>query len=386
MSVATSADEKRVDLVFEGGGVKGIGLAGAFCHLDAEGYRPQRVAGTSAGAITAALVAAGYGRDELEPLVLEELKYKKFEDGAGGLIGAGLQLLRHKGLHPGNYFEGWMRERLEATGFTRFGQLKMPPADGEDPAAGAQYRLQVIASDLTHGRMLVLPRDAREHLNVDPDELEIARAVRMSMSIPLFFNPVVYQDPRNANDKHVIVDGGILSNFPVWLFDCPPDHPPRWPTFGLLLVAPDDHDPLVAGPAQASQPGGRNSLFSFLRSIGRTMMEAHDRLYVEQANFARTIPIDTLGVSTTQFSIDDDAHLKQRLFQSGRDAAAQFLETWDFDAYVKTFRDRPQSTRRERIVEAMADHAAAQASGLRSRRPARSSSSATASSSPPTAP
>jgi predicted acylesterase/phospholipase RssA len=45
MSVATSADKRRVDLVFEGGGVKGIGLAGAFCHLDAEGYQPQRVGG-----------------------------------------------------------------------------------------------------------------------------------------------------------------------------------------------------------------------------------------------------------------------------------------------------------------------------------------------------
>jgi len=50
------------------------------------------------------------------------------------------------------------------------------------------------------------------------------------------------------------------------------------------------------------------------------MMEAHDRLYVEQANYARTIPIDTLGVQTTQFSIDDDPELKRQLFQSGRDA------------------------------------------------------------------
>jgi NTE family protein len=127
-------------------------------------------------------------------------------------------------------------------------------------------------------------------------------------------------------------------------------------------------------------------LLSFLRSIGRTMMEAHDRLYGEQANFARTIPIDTLGVGTTQFSIDDHADLKQRLLDSGRDAAAEFLKTWDFDAYVKTFRAGPQTTRRERIAEAMADHTEAHAPALRSRRPARSSSSATASSSPSTAP
>jgi NTE family protein len=48
------------DLVCEGGGVKGVGLAGAFSVLEEHGFRPQNVAGTSAGAITAALIAAGY--------------------------------------------------------------------------------------------------------------------------------------------------------------------------------------------------------------------------------------------------------------------------------------------------------------------------------------
>ena len=69
--------------------------------------------------------------------------------------------------------------------------------------------------------MLVLPRDAREYLGIDPDELEIARAVRMSMSIPMFFDPVVHRNPTDTSDEHVIVDGGLLSNFPIWLFDSP---------------------------------------------------------------------------------------------------------------------------------------------------------------------
>ena len=87
------------------------------------------------------------------------------------------------------------------------------------------------------------------------------------------------------------------------------------------------------------------------------MMEAHDRLYVEQAQLRATIPIDTLGVQTTQFSIDDDPDLKHRLYQSGRDAAAEFLKTWDFDAYIKTFRQGDQPTRRERVTAAMKAHA-----------------------------
>jgi NTE family protein len=347
-------DEKRVDLVFEGGGVKGIGLAGAFCHLLDEGFLPQRVAGTSAGAITAALVAAGYDAAELRPLVLEEMKYKKFEDGGGFPGREFIELLHKRGLHPGNYFEGWMREHLEAKGITKFGELRQPvPAGGAAPDA-AEYKLQVIASDVTRERMLVLPRDAEEHLGIDPDELEVAKAVRMSMSIPIFFDPVVFQNPKKPDDEHVIVDGGILSNFPVWLFDCPPGQEPRWPTFGLLLVAPNQDAPLLQSGDGAAPAHRGTSLLSFLLSIGRTMMEAHDRLYVEQANYARTIPIDTLGVGTTQFSIDDNSDLKHRLFQSGADAAAAFLKTWDFGAYIKAFRMREQASRRERVAEVMA--------------------------------
>ncbi len=48
----------RADLALEGGGVKGIGLAGAVLALDEAGYSFARVAGTSAGAIAASLVAA----------------------------------------------------------------------------------------------------------------------------------------------------------------------------------------------------------------------------------------------------------------------------------------------------------------------------------------
>ncbi len=83
MGCLLKPDDKRVDLVFEGGGVKGIGLAGAFSFLDDHGLEPQRLAGTSPGAITAALVAVGYCGDELKSLVLEKMEFKKFEDGGG---------------------------------------------------------------------------------------------------------------------------------------------------------------------------------------------------------------------------------------------------------------------------------------------------------------
>lgn len=327
------------DLVFEGGGVKGIGLAGAYRALSDAGYQAQCVAGTSAGAITASLVAAGYAGAELEDIVLNQMDFTKFEDetfldrfGAAGGIA---QFFISRGMHSGNYFLAWIEEMLSKKGVKRFGDLKAE--DESDPRR--RYRLQVIASDLSGRRMLTLPQDA-EQLGRDPDQLEVAEAVRMSMSIPVFFEPVKI-------DGHEIVDGGLLSNFPIWLFDCPPGTMPRFPTFGLLLVAPDQAEPLVPQPPRGTAVKPIASDVDFLKAIAETMMEAHDRFYVEQANYARTIPIPTMGVRTTEFDIPKDR--AQALFNSGRTAAEQFLASWDFEEYKRKFRSGATVTRRESV-------------------------------------
>jgi NTE family protein len=240
-----------------------------------------------------------------------------------------------------------MREQLEAKGKTRFGDLRTdePPANGRAP-----YRLKVIASDLSLSRLLILPDDAAL-LGIEPDELEVAEAVRMSMSIPIFFAPVIRKNPKTGNE-HVIVDGGLLSNFPVWLFDLPAGQPPRCPTFGLLLVAPSATAPLAIGPPEDTGRHRDLNMIEFLEAIAHTAMEAHDRLYLEQATFARTIPISTIGVGTTDFGIQRER--ADALFKSGVDAAATFLQTWDLAAYNAAFRSGlPQPTRRERVVEHM---------------------------------
>src|SRR4051812_71346 len=96
------ADEHQfADLVFEGGGVKGIGLAGAFAALQQRGFAPKSVAGTSAGAITAALVAAGYSSAELDEVLLKipfaEFKDEGWEDRLP-LIGRGVSVLLERGI------------------------------------------------------------------------------------------------------------------------------------------------------------------------------------------------------------------------------------------------------------------------------------------------
>jgi NTE family protein len=326
--------EPRVDLVFEGGGVKGIGLAGAHAALESHGYKPQCVAGTSAGAITAALVAVGYTGSELVRLVTAEMKFPKFADSPRfhlpGIAGDLEELLRHRGIHPGDYFLNWIRQKLNAKGKTTFGELRDDGATDES----RRYRLQVIASDLSDHSMLVLPRDAGR-LGIDPDKLEIALAVRMSMSIPVFFRPVVHVNPQTGGG-HLIVDGGLLSNFPVWLFDAPPGTSPKFPTLGVMLLAKGQTEPVMPAPPAGAGPPKLPSFPDFIKSLADTAMQAHDRFYLEDENFARTIPVPTLGVSTTEFDITPEKTLE--LIQAGRDATEKFLAAWDFQAYVAKYR------------------------------------------------
>jgi NTE family protein len=347
-AAATVPSERRVDLVFEGGGVKGIGLVGAFSVLEERGYEPQNIAGTSAGSILATLIAARYSAAELHELVLG-LDFLSFEDRAWEdkmpLLGTPLSVLKDQGIFEGDAFYGWIHDCLAAKGVRTFSDLRSDFVDEER----YRYRVNVIASDVTAHRLLVLPQDARA-FGIDPDDLDVALAVRMSMSIPFFFEPVRMVDPLTGRE-HLIVDGGVLSNFPIWLFDSGGE--PDWPTFGLLLVEPDPESPLGARiPSYQPSPRWVGGTIGYVKSLVQTMLEAHDRLYVAKANFARTIPIKTLGVGTTEFDLSRER--ADALFESGRAAALDFLSRWDFDAYVAEFRTGKRQTRRGEISAALA--------------------------------
>src|SRR5262245_18622681 len=97
---------RSCDIVMEGGGVKGLALVGALTGLDQAGYTFRRVAGTSAGAIVGAVVAAGMPITELKKL-LASFDYRKFRDEGlldqFGLLGKTLSLLLEKGVYEGDY-------------------------------------------------------------------------------------------------------------------------------------------------------------------------------------------------------------------------------------------------------------------------------------------
>ena len=134
MSAVPVAAAKDCDLVCEGGGVKGIGLAGAFETLEQAGYTPSHSAGTSAGAITAALIAAGYSAADLKDVVFN-MDFTQFEDETWqdrfpGAFGKGLSIAMVTGVYRGDAFLEWIRAKLAAKNVHVFGDLR---TDSDDP-------------------------------------------------------------------------------------------------------------------------------------------------------------------------------------------------------------------------------------------------------------
>ncbi len=323
------------DLVLEGGGVKGIALVGAVAVLEERGYRFHRVAGTSAGAIVGALVAAGVPSQRLRE-IMEQLDYRRFRDGSWltrlGLPGQLLTLLRRSGVYRGDELRDWLREVLDDAGVRTFADLRLDDPGAAVPPAET-YRLVVMASDISQGSLRRLPWEY-DRYGITADEVEVVDAVRASMSLPYFFRPVRLHD-RVAGQRAWLVDGGMLSNFPVGVLDRHDGQAPRWPTIGLKLSVRADAAQGVRHPI-----GG---VWSMSRAMLGTLTGFYDRIHLEREDvLARTIFIDTGKVRTTDFDLDRAA--AQQLYDNGRAAAQKFLDgsddrpAWDFDDYIRRFR------------------------------------------------
>ena len=331
--MTTPGLHEPADLVLQGGGVKGIALAGAVQVLLGR-YDIHRVAGTSAGAILASLVAAGYTGDEVRE-VMESLPYAKVPDAWPPLVGPVAGLALAEGLYRGDVIERWVADRLKEKGVETFAQLRLPPDSGADPHLLANdhgYKLVVTGTDITRGIGLRFPWDYRAAFGLDPDEQSVARAVRMSLSIPLFFVPCKLTDESSGRTS-LIVDGGVMTNFPLELFDRQDGRRPRWPTFGVGII-PDlpggDSTLLPHVPSRLPGP------FGLLQATVVTAISGHDQTYLAQPrNAARVMRAKSDGVGVVDFKIDAEA--RERLVANGTEAASEFLATWNWDDYLDCF-------------------------------------------------
>ena len=325
---------KRADLVLAGGGVLGIGHVGVASVLEERGYAFPRLAGTSAGSIVAALLASGMRSERMHGLIAT-LEYPSFLDRSLvdrlPLVGPAASVLFENGFYEGDRFHEWLSDELEKLDVRTFGDLRI-----EDPQSSLRpeqrYRLVVMVSDLTRGELVRLPWDYGRY-GLDPDDQPVADAVRASISIPYFFEP--FKLRHGDGGESLLVDGGVLSNYPLDVFDRTDLRSPRWPTFGVTLIP--------------RQPAGSTELFPvlgllrrvpslhFLESLITTLVVGRDQGYLAQPWVsARSIEVDTFGVNPVDFGIERET--AERLYRGGRAAAEDFLSGWNWEDYKRRFR------------------------------------------------
>jgi predicted acylesterase/phospholipase RssA len=377
----------QYDLVFEGGGAKGMVFAGALEVLFEHGFsRPGRLLGTSAGAIVAACLAAGYTPDEMlaalaekdettqrsvmeaflgEPAPFSDAEIQdseirnllailnlhtvpdRLENWFDGLLADRLLKSRHLRSYASlvergcwcsaDAFVAWMERRLNtgnAFGKNRqFGGLTL-----QQFREATSVEMTLIAADTTWGRMLLLN-------HITAPLCPVVYATRMSMSIPLLWPEVHWQaawgpyktwNPQtnglDDNDLtgHSIVDGGMLSNFPIALFlSNEPNiravmgQPRADGVLGLLI---DDAQQVPNRPAASA--AGRPSGFGDLRTTQRLMrllntaIGAHDNLAIA-LHADRIVRLPAGGYGTVQFDMTDAE--RDALVEAGRLAMRTFL-------------------------------------------------------------
>jgi NTE family protein len=325
------AAARGADLVLEGGGVRGVALAGAVVGLAERGTVFPRIGGTSAGAIVGALAAAYQVagipitriHDDLTTLDLASLESRGPLERVTGPFGKAGALLTRSGLYRTDRLREWLTARLDAAGVRTFRDLRITADPGSDLLPQQRYRLVTHVTDVTRRCLVRVPWDLPHYLLPEGaaaplsaqiaaiDAYPVADAVIASASLPFFFQPFEQRTPQGVCTW---VDGGLLQYFPITVFDRTDGRRPRWPTWGVRLTAappPVVPDLPVSGP--------------LAEAIGllETAIGGWNRYALEDEGVdARTVLVDTSGVSPTDFEID--AATRARLYDNGRRAAESF--------------------------------------------------------------
>lgn len=303
------------NLVFEGGGVRGIAYAGALNVLEARGMLRsiERVGGTSVGSITALLLAVGYTAPEMTA-ILADLNVGQFNDGHWFFIGGFRRMTRQYGWYRGERFERWVATLIAR----KTGNPNLTFAQLHQRKGGAYKDLYVTGTDLTEQKTVVF---SHEHT---PD-LPLKTAVRISMSVPLYFGAVFMDDqkqvvrkPRKGQTYHILVDGGLTANYPIGLFDV--DGRPNPETLGLKLERPEQIQQFSTGDGLA--PYAIHNVSDYISAFYNYVIENLNRSATSAGEKGRTIYISMEGVRPRVRRMQTDE--TQRLYESGERAARLF--------------------------------------------------------------
>lgn len=335
----TSAPPYR-NLVMEGGGIRGIAYGGALLELEQQGVLRsiERVGGTSAGAIQAALLAVGYSAQEIIDVV-NATPVQRLNDGRFIFFGGTHRLVKQYGWYRGDQFATYLSElvarKTQRPNLT-LGELHTLAQQQPYQGGPTHFRdLYTTGTNLTTQRVQVFSYETTPTMRV-------ADAVRISMSIPLYFRAVLLDarnnvittgQPAPGQPVQVLVDGGLLANYPVDLFDSPRylpagSGPPNArghvfnpETLGLRLDRAEQiaFDTAATGRQQLAP----YAVHDFGSYIGALYTVAIENLNPAQpADWRRTISISTLGFNPKIKRVSDAQ--KKQLLDSGRQGVLDF--------------------------------------------------------------
>ncbi len=314
------------NLVFKGGGVRGIAYMGALEKLDELGILDgiERVAGTSSGAIASTLLSLRLSvadtLDIFNTLDLSRVPQKAMEGGVKGKIltlantGSYKRLFESYGWYSSEYFYQWISQVI-----ARYcdGNARATFADFSQ----AGYRdLYIVASNISRHRPEIFS------LETTP-QAAVADAVRLSMSIPLYFEALRFDGSQfGAGDFYV--DGGLYNNYPLDVFDDESyvSEPRKfsegvnWESLGLFLAPDKDKYTDVAEFPK--------NLWEFVALTGRNFYDSHQIAGLQNniLDEKRTITISDCGVSSVDFEIKPGSEIYSQLYDSGRQAVAAYFD------------------------------------------------------------
>ena len=197
--------------VFEGGGAKGVAYSGALLAMAKERCWFRAVAGASAGAITAAIVASGLSPDEMKEKTDSALN--QVQTG----VWAGLYRLQNaEGYFPSEKLRGWLNELFKSQIALKTQVIPVSDVTFLELYTATGIELNVVAADLSSKNQVIFSHN-------ETPNCAVADAVVASSSIPFAFASSILQVAQGeANARifhHTIVDGGVWSNFPMYIFE-----------------------------------------------------------------------------------------------------------------------------------------------------------------------
>jgi NTE family protein len=321
------------NLVFEGGGVKGIAYVGALQELEKKNILQniKRIGGASAGAIMAVLVGLKYTPEEIKD-ILWEMDFNNFLDDSWGLIRDTNRLIHEFGWYKGDFFRTFIGNIIKK----KTENSESTFADIKDLGFLDLYFIGTNLS--THFSEIF----SFEHT----PKMCVADACRISMSIPLFFAA------KRSVRGDVYVDGGMLINYPIKLFDfekykeCdfPSTTPEYYSEHNELPTTKEkmffntetlgfrvDSNKEISVFRDHSEPEHHkiDDFFSYAWELISTLIDSEHNIHLHSDDWKRTVYIDSLGVSTVDFNLKDE--IKQKLIVSGVDGINNYFNWYDLE-------------------------------------------------------